>query len=165
MLQVRNLPDDVHARLKERAAAERMSLSDYVARELERLVRYRSNAEIIAAARERAQRDGFALTREDILEARDAARAEHERAAQAFGSLRRRNVKTVSVQYAKTHLSALLASVELGEEVVIARGDHPVARLVPHDALDERELGFVAHDVPDAFLDDLPDDELAAWEN
>lgn len=53
MLQVRNLPDEVHARLKERAAAERMSLSDYVARELERLVRYRSNAEVFAEARER----------------------------------------------------------------------------------------------------------------
>ena len=34
MLQVRNLPDEVHARLKERAAQERMSLSDYVAQEL-----------------------------------------------------------------------------------------------------------------------------------
>jgi hypothetical protein len=51
MLQVRNLPDDVHARLKERAAAERMTLSDYVARELGQLVRYRSNAEIIGEAR------------------------------------------------------------------------------------------------------------------
>ncbi|PJI51404.1 hypothetical protein CTI14_61030, partial [Methylobacterium radiotolerans] len=49
MLQVRNLPDEVHARLKERAAAERMSLSDYVARELEDLVRYRSNAEVLEA--------------------------------------------------------------------------------------------------------------------
>jgi hypothetical protein len=52
MLQVRNLPDDVHARLKERAAAERMTLSDYVARELGNLVRYRSNAEIIGEARQ-----------------------------------------------------------------------------------------------------------------
>jgi hypothetical protein len=49
--QMRNLPDDVHARLKERAAAERMTLSDYVARELGQLVRYRSNAEIIGEAR------------------------------------------------------------------------------------------------------------------
>ncbi len=48
MLQVRNLPDDVHAKLKVRAAEERMSLSDFVARELARLVDYRSNAEIIA---------------------------------------------------------------------------------------------------------------------
>lgn len=48
MLQVRNLPDDVHAKLKARAAEERMSLSDFVARELARLVDYRSNAEIIS---------------------------------------------------------------------------------------------------------------------
>ena len=34
---------------------------------------------------------------------------------------------TVKVQYAKTHLSALLAAVEKGDEVVIARGDHAVA--------------------------------------
>lgn len=50
MLQVRNLPDDVHAKLKERAASARMSLSDYVALELGKLVRYRSNAEILDEA-------------------------------------------------------------------------------------------------------------------
>lgn len=48
MLQVRNLPDEVHARLKQRAAEERMTLSDYVARELADLVEYRTNAEILA---------------------------------------------------------------------------------------------------------------------
>lgn len=53
MLQVRNLPDEVHAKLKERAAAERMSLSDYVAGELARMTRYRSNSEILQAARKR----------------------------------------------------------------------------------------------------------------
>jgi plasmid stability protein len=65
MLQVRNLPDDVHAKLKERAAAERMSLSDYVARELIRLTQYRSNAEILRAARERTA----ILDREIVLQA------------------------------------------------------------------------------------------------
>lgn len=78
MLQVRNLPDDVHARLKERAAAERMSLSDYVARELERLVRYRSNAEIIAAARDRARAGEYALTREQILDGLHEVRTERD---------------------------------------------------------------------------------------
>ena len=78
MLQVRNLPDEVHARLKERAAQERMSLSDYVARELEELVRYRSNAEVIAASKARARAAGVALTREGILSARDEERAEHD---------------------------------------------------------------------------------------
>lgn len=78
MLQVRNLPDEVHARLKERAAAERMSLSDYVARELEKLVRYRSNAEILAAARARRIADGTTMTAEEIVETLHEARAEHD---------------------------------------------------------------------------------------
>ena len=68
------------------------------------------------------------------------------------------------MQYAKTHLSALLAAVERGEEFVIARGDHPAARLVPMEPRESRELGFVAYSVPDEFLGALPDDELAAWE-
>lgn len=78
MLQVRNLPDDVHARLKERATAERMSLSDYVATQLTNLVQYRTNAEIIAAARARAAAHSSSLTRGQILEARDAARADRD---------------------------------------------------------------------------------------
>jgi prevent-host-death family protein len=36
----------------------------------------------------------------------------------------------VSVYDAKTHLSRLLDAVEAGEEVVITRNGHPVARLV-----------------------------------
>ena len=74
-------------------------------------------------------------------------------------------MKQVKVQYAKTHLSALLAAVERGEEFVIARGDHPAARLVPVDPRESREVGFVAYSVPDEFLDALPDDELSAWES
>lgn len=73
-------------------------------------------------------------------------------------------MKTVKVQDAKTHLSALLASVERGEEYVIARGDRPVARLVPLVDTDERELGFVPYQLPATFFDPLPGDELAAWE-
>ena len=38
--------------------------------------------------------------------------------------------KTVNVHDAKTHLSKLLADVEAGDEVVIARRGQPVARLV-----------------------------------
>ena len=73
-------------------------------------------------------------------------------------------MKQVKVQYAKTHLSALLAAVERGEEFVIARGDHPAARLVPIQPRESRELGFVAYTVPDDFLDALPEEELTAWE-
>lgn len=59
MLQVRNLPDEVHAKLKQRAAEARMSLSDYVAQELALLVRYRrTNAEIFAEAWARVRESG-----------------------------------------------------------------------------------------------------------
>lgn len=71
--------------------------------------------------------------------------------------------KTVKVHEAKTRLSALLAEVEQGAEVVIARGSKPVARLVPVRAR-QRELGFVAYQVPQSFFDPLPEEELAAWE-
>ncbi|HST97914.1 MAG TPA: toxin-antitoxin system HicB family antitoxin, partial [Geodermatophilus sp.] len=37
MLQVRNVPEDVHAELRRRARAAGVSLSDYVLRELERV--------------------------------------------------------------------------------------------------------------------------------
>jgi prevent-host-death family protein len=46
----------------------------------------------------------------------------------------------VNVHEAKTHLSRLLARVEAGEEIVIARGNRPVAKLVPLRA-DRREPG------------------------
>ena len=36
MLQIRNVPDDLHARLKARAAYAGMSMSDYVLREIRR---------------------------------------------------------------------------------------------------------------------------------
>ena len=37
----------------------------------------------------------------------------------------------VKVHEAKTHHSRLLQRVEAGEEITIARGDKPIARLVP----------------------------------
>lgn len=37
MIQVRNVPESVHATLKSRAAREGMSLSDFIKRELERV--------------------------------------------------------------------------------------------------------------------------------
>lgn len=70
----------------------------------------------------------------------------------------------VKVQDAKTRLSTLLAEVEAGAEIVIARGNVPVARLVPMSRPGPRAMGFVAYDVPDSFFEPLPDEELAAWE-
>jgi prevent-host-death family protein len=46
--------------------------------------------------------------------------------------------RTVKVAEAKTHLSELLTKVESGEEIIIARGDTPVARLVPMDDEERR---------------------------
>lgn len=73
-------------------------------------------------------------------------------------------VRTVKVQEAKTTLSALLAAVEKGEEVVIARGDTPIARLVAIAPPADREFGFVPYAVPDMFFDPLPDSEIEAWQ-
>lgn len=78
---------------------------------------------------------------------------------------------TVSVHEAKTHLSRLLAAVEAGDEVIVARGRKPIARIVPFDKLPpkKRELGWLAGDTPGrdplayGFWDPLPDDELALW--
>jgi prevent-host-death family protein len=71
--------------------------------------------------------------------------------------------KTVKVQEAKTHLSALLHEVERGEEILIARGDTPVAKLVPIGEQSGRELGFVHYEVPDSFFEPLPESEIEAW--
>jgi prevent-host-death family protein len=51
---------------------------------------------------------------------------------------------TVKVGEAKTHLSKLLARVEAGEEVIIARGNAPVAKLVPIDDRPRREAAIEA---------------------
>ena len=72
----------------------------------------------------------------------------------------------VTIHAAKTTLSKLIELAQAGEEVVIARGDTPVARLVPIVAqLPERRPGTlrgVVH-MTDAFFEPLPEDELDAW--
>ena len=72
-------------------------------------------------------------------------------------------MRTVKVQEAKTHLSALLVEVEQGATINIARGRQTVARLVPVGT-GERELGFGGYRLPDTFFADLPEEELNAWE-
>ena len=69
---------------------------------------------------------------------------------------------TVNVQHAKTHLSDLLARVEAGEQVVIARRGTPVATLAATDPA-PRPMGFVGGSVPDSFFDPLPQEELDRW--
>lgn len=51
-------------------------------------------------------------------------------------------MRVVNVLEAKTKLSSLLAAVEAGEDVVIARAGVPVARLVPIDDAQSRPLGL-----------------------
>lgn len=71
----------------------------------------------------------------------------------------------VNVHEAKTRLSELLARVERGDEIVIARGGRPIARLVAFAPPAERELGFLPGlDTPTSFFEPLPEAELAAWE-
>ena len=72
----------------------------------------------------------------------------------------------VNVHQAKTHLSRLLAQVEAGEEVVIARRGEPVARLVRCKPRGKRQFGAMRGQIviDDSILDPLPEDELAAWE-
>lgn len=81
--------------------------------------------------------------------------------------------RTVTIHEAKTHLSRLIARVEAGEEIVIARGKTEIVKIVPlhPPAKNKRELGWLAHTLPpgkdpleDGFWDPLPDDELALWE-
>lgn len=69
----------------------------------------------------------------------------------------------VNVQEAKTRLSQLLAQVENGEDVVIARDGKPVAHLVPVEAPPRRQVGFVSGTVSELFFEPLPDDELERW--
>jgi prevent-host-death family protein len=66
----------------------------------------------------------------------------------------------VNVHEAKTHLSRLLARVEAGERIVIARAGHPIAELVP--AKPSRRPRTPGNDViviHDNFDDPLPEFE------
>lgn len=72
----------------------------------------------------------------------------------------------VSVHIAKTHLSKLLARVEAGEAITIARGKTPVAKLVPAVHKGKREFGAMRgkFSIGAEFSEPLPDDELDLWE-
>ena len=74
---------------------------------------------------------------------------------------------TVNVHEAKTNLSRLLAQVEAGEEVTIARNGKPVARLVAIQPQGKRQPGILKGkiEIPDSFFfDPLPEEELRRWE-
>ena len=48
MIQIRNVPPDLHERLKQRAASKGMNLSDYLKGELDRMASIPTNAEVFA---------------------------------------------------------------------------------------------------------------------
>lgn len=71
---------------------------------------------------------------------------------------------TFNVADAKAHFSDLLRRVEAGEDVVLARGGKPIARVTRLSA-ERREFGFF----PDIWIaadfdDPLPEEELRLWE-
>ena len=71
LIQIRNVPDDVHRTLKVRAAAEGTSLSDYVLREVTRVARTPTPEELDARIR---RRPPAGVSTSDILAARDTGR-------------------------------------------------------------------------------------------
>ena len=76
-------------------------------------------------------------------------------------------MKQVTIHQAKTQLSKLLRDAEHGETVVIARGDRPVAKLVPVGPARTRKPGALKGriSVGPEFFEPLPEDELKAWES
>lgn len=56
----------------------------------------------------------------------------------------------VTIHEAKTHLSRLIKAVLAGEEITIARGKLPVARLMPIEEAKPkiRKLGRLSHQIP-----------------
>lgn len=74
---------------------------------------------------------------------------------------------TVGMHAAKSQLSKLVAQVEAGKEVILTRGDKPVARIVPFEEKPiRRAFGLFKGQLPldDRFFEPLPDEELRAWE-
>ncbi|CCM80191.1 MULTISPECIES: type II toxin-antitoxin system Phd/YefM family antitoxin [Rhizobium] len=72
----------------------------------------------------------------------------------------------VTIHNAKTNLSKLIEAAKAGEEVVIAKGKTPVARIV---AITQNRFTIgllkdkVTGDGPD-FFEPMSEDELALWE-
>jgi plasmid stability protein len=71
LIQIRDVPEDVHRILKARAAAQGTSLSDYLLREVVRVARTPTPEELDERIRSRGR---AGVTTSDILAARDAGR-------------------------------------------------------------------------------------------
>lgn len=76
-------------------------------------------------------------------------------------------MQQINIHKAKTQFSKLIAIVEKGDEVIIARYGEPVARLVPFQKRDTpRNPGSAKgkFTVPQEFFEPLPDDIIDAFE-
>jgi prevent-host-death family protein len=76
-------------------------------------------------------------------------------------------MSTVTIHAAKTNLSKLLARVEAGEEIIIARGKTPIARLAPlRGRPAARRFGALKGivSVGPEFFEPMTDAELGEWE-
>ena len=72
-------------------------------------------------------------------------------------------MQIATIHEAKTNLSKLIEQAERGEEIIIARGNEPVVRLVPvKPAPKKRPFGLYQgeFEVGPEFFEPLPDDEL-----
>jgi prevent-host-death family protein len=75
-------------------------------------------------------------------------------------------MKTITIHKAKTNLSRLIEDVSKGEEIVIARGKKPVAKLVPVEPIGtERKPGWLKgkFKLGPEFFEPLPPEELDLW--
>jgi prevent-host-death family protein len=73
----------------------------------------------------------------------------------------------VTIHAAKTTLSQLIERAQAGEEIIIARGDVPVVKLVPIAVEAPARRPGTLRDlvrVPEAFFEPLPTAELDAWD-
>ena len=76
-------------------------------------------------------------------------------------------MKVVTIHAAKTNLSQLLAEVEAGEEIVVARGKTPIAKLTAYSPpAPKRKFGAFKGlvEIGPEFFEPLPEEELSAWE-
>jgi antitoxin (DNA-binding transcriptional repressor) of toxin-antitoxin stability system len=75
---------------------------------------------------------------------------------------------TVKMHEAKTHLSSLVARAVAGEDIVIARGDKPMVKLVAIESPSKpkRVFGSLAGkiSIPDDFFEPMSEEDLRLWE-
>ena len=77
-------------------------------------------------------------------------------------------MRQVNIHEAKTHFSELIAAVERGEEIVIARRGKPVARVSSCEEPRRKQvilggLAGMAKEIDPDWWKPIPDDEIRDW--